>query len=169
MGSRKLARGLMLGVIAICLIGGVVLWNRRPAQPPEAPRGGVTVPSVPALPSVPAPSGAAPRLPAGVTPGTLLTPHNAVMTRYLRARAIQKMFEEHGYKIKCDAVEAKHVLVVAGPSVDRAFADRFMNTPPLLKSIREVGFNVIGFWHGPYLTGTHLEDFPLEASVAPEK
>jgi hypothetical protein len=91
------------------------------------------------------------------------------MTRYLRARAIQKMFEQHGYKIKCDAVEAKHMLVVAGPSVDEEFVDQFLSTPPLLKSIRGVGFSVIGFWQGLYQTGIHLKDFPLEASAAPEK
>jgi hypothetical protein len=91
------------------------------------------------------------------------------MIHFLRARAIQKMFAEHGYTIQCEVVEAKHMLVVSGPSVDREFADRFLSTPPLLKGIREEGFKVIGFWHGPYLTGAHIEDFPLQSPPGPGK
>lgn len=162
-------RGLTLGVMAVFLIGGAVLWNRRPAQTAQ--------PAQPAQPAKPAesprdgamaPSGPIPRLPAGVTP-TPAMPQSAEMIHFLRARAIQKMFAEHGYTIQCAAVEAKHMLVVAGPSVDREFMEQFVNTPPLLKGIRESGFTVIGFWHGPYLTGAHIEDFPLPAPAASGK
>jgi len=83
------------------------------------------------------------------------------LTRLMFAETVEKGMLKAGYDIKTGVSEEKLTLYITGEPVNRVFAYQFMDTPKLVKNLRDAGFKTVTFWNGHQLTGIFTEDYDL--------
>ena len=83
------------------------------------------------------------------------------MMREAVAKRIETFFLDRGVDVECLNNEAKLILIIKGPSVNRPFAHNFLRESA--KPLRDAGFKIVSFWNGKsgFSSDEYSQDFDL--------